>query len=521
MENRDHNISETKVAAIYCRVSTYEQGVGDYSSLQGQEDLLKKYCEQKEWEIYKVYKDSKSGTNLERESLNDAVNKKFNIVLATKLDRISRSVKDFLSLDERFRDLGIDVVIATQNIDTTTPSGKMQRTILLAFGEFKRDMIAERTREKLFLQATNGYWGGGHTPLGYDNVNKKLFENSNEVELINKIFEDYLRQPSTKKIAEKLNTEGLRNKIRITKKGGNTGGGKFTTDIIKGILRNKIYIGKIVYNGQEFTGLHKPIVPNELFEKVQKKLDESKKDKYITYEAKSQLTLLGITKCGFCGGHLTESSSKKPDGKKTYYYKCTSSTKFSKRHCPSKAINAKELENFVLKLVKSLGSDKDFFNASMKQLKFNSFGKSNELKKQLQQIEKRIRENQNSLDRVTKFLIDQPNLNESKTFANKITELEVEATLFVEQKRNIVEEIRQLEIQKVDKLSVKSILQNFDELYSYMPYEAKKRLNHLIFKGIRSNLKTGDKGGVIEFKVRADGTLQFGLEQIKTPKTQV
>jgi len=75
-------------------------------------------------------------------------------------------------LIKKLTELGIDIVFATQNIDTTTPAGKMQRNIMLSFAEFERDMIAERTREKIIYQASKGYWGGGHSPLGY-NVEKK------------------------------------------------------------------------------------------------------------------------------------------------------------------------------------------------------------------------------------------------------------------------------------------------------------------------------------------------------------
>src|SRR5260221_7138096 len=91
---------ETKRVAIYCRVSTYDQSRGDFSSLKSQEDILRKYCETKGWTVYDVYADTKTGTSLERDELNrllrDAAEKKFDILAATKLDRISRSVKDFL-----------------------------------------------------------------------------------------------------------------------------------------------------------------------------------------------------------------------------------------------------------------------------------------------------------------------------------------------------------------------------------------------------------------------------------------
>ena len=155
---------QTINAAIYCRVSTYEQGKGDFSSLDSQEKMLRQYCETKSYAIYEVYRDTESGTTLERKFLQnllvDATARKFNVLVVTKLDRISRNVKDFLDLDETLNKLGIDIIVTTQNIDTTTPQGAMMRTIMVAFAQFERDMIAERTREKLYNQAKSGYWGG-------------------------------------------------------------------------------------------------------------------------------------------------------------------------------------------------------------------------------------------------------------------------------------------------------------------------------------------------------------------------
>ncbi len=321
MAIQKQNLSDKKKAAIYCRVSTYEQSTGEYSSLSGQEDLLKRYCETHDWEIYDIYKDSVSGSDLERVQLQrlliDAEDKKFNVMLATKLDRISRTMLDFLELDNKLRDLGIDIVIATQSIDTTTPPGKMQRNILLAFAEFERDMIAERTREKLYLQAQKGYWGGGHPPLGYDVVEKKLIVNPEESELVNRIFNYYLETPSTNKVAIRLNKEGFRPKQRKYLSGKSGGGGKFSKETIKRMLNNKIYVGILRYNDEEFKGIHSPIVEDELFNKVQKKMAESASDKYQTYQPKTELSLLGILKCGYCEHSLTAISAKK--GKNKYY----------------------------------------------------------------------------------------------------------------------------------------------------------------------------------------------------------
>ena len=87
----------------------------------------------------------------------------------------------------------------------------MQRNIMLAFAEFERDMIAERTREKLFYQAQKGFWGGEHALLGYDVMDKKLIVNKEEEKLVLKIFELYLNNTLCSKACRKIKSRRLPN----------------------------------------------------------------------------------------------------------------------------------------------------------------------------------------------------------------------------------------------------------------------------------------------------------------------
>jgi len=133
--------------AIYCRVSTEEQDADK------QEDFCQKYCEVNNFIVYKVYKDVISGTSSSRPQFNqmleDMRHYKFDAIMVTKLDRLSRSLKHLLSLIDEFKSKGIHFIAITQNIDTTSASGNLQLQILGAFAEFERNMISERTKEGL------------------------------------------------------------------------------------------------------------------------------------------------------------------------------------------------------------------------------------------------------------------------------------------------------------------------------------------------------------------------------------
>ena len=517
---------EKKKVAIYCRVSTYEQGQGNFSSLQGQEDLLKEYCKNKGWQVYNVYIDKASGSSLERDEIKkllaDAEEKKFDIVAATKIDRISRSVLDYLDVDKRFTALGIDIVFATQSIDTTTPAGKMQRNIMLAFAEFERDMIAERTREKLFYQAQKGFWGGGHVLLGYDILDKKLIINEEEAKLVKKIFKLYLEYPSSAKVSEKLNHEGYRTKIRKIKSGVNKdvvkGGGRFNKDVVKRLLRNKIYIGLITYQGTEFKGLHNAIIHESLFEQVQKRLDESQIDRHLLQQGKTDLTLLGITKCGFCGKNLTSTYTKKSNGKYYYYYKCVTAIKGSKSLCNAKDIGAEDLELFVKNLINQIANDDEMFLQIYKHLKKHSTDDSKELKNSIEELSKNLTKINKEIKDLTEKIVKIPDLEKIKSVSEKLIELEQTKSIIEYEllnNRNKLDSFKSIPISKTD---LRKILNDFDEIYYNLPIETKRRLNQLLFVEIVSYVKRGSNNGDIVFKIRADGTLKSDFNAIKNPK---
>lgn len=510
---------KTKKAAIYCRVSTYEQGQGEVSSLMGQEDLLRNYCKSKGWDVNGVYIDKASGSSLERNEiirlLSDAEERKFDIVLATKIDRISRSVLDYLDVDKKLTELGIDIVFATQNIDTTTPAGKMQRNIMLSFAEFERDMIAERTREKLFYQASQGYWGGGHAPLGYDVIERKLIINPDEGQLVNRIFNYYLETPSTNKVAARLNNEGFRPKQRKYLSSKTGGGSRFSKETIKRMLNNKTYIGILKYNDEEFKGIHAPIVEEELFNKVQNKLSESASDKYLTYQPKTELSLLGILKCGYCGHSLTATSVKKGKNK---YYKCTSIIKGSKEDCISKAINADDLEDFIRRLILQLAVDHEFLDVLFKRISktsSNTLSEKENMKKELVKNLGLIKKDKTNL---ANQIINVPDMKEVSIVVQKLKEMELKEKVLEEQINALEREISQLKNQKIDKSDLRGIFKVFNKIYDSLSIENKRSINKLLFIDIISYISKEKKSGELELRIRADGSLKSNWPKTANPE---
>ncbi len=520
MKQKPAESEPTIKAAIYCRVSTYNQSQGDYSSLKTQEDLLSSYCRTKGWDIYDVYVDTRTGTTLEREELNrllrDARDGKFNIVLATKLDRLSRSMKDFFEINETLAESNVDVVLATQNIDTTSSMGRFNRNVLMAFAEFERDMIAERTLEKLYSQAQKGYWGGGHAPLGYSVKDKKLIIEPTEAELVKRIFRDYIGMPSTTKVATHLNEDGFRTKSHVTKSGKQTGAARFTKQSVRDTLRNKIYLGIIKFKGEEFKGIHDPIIDESTFGRVQSIMAESAKNPRATSITESPLTLLGITQCGHCESLLSSSSTfKKEQNRRYYYYKCSKAAHHTKEHCPAKDLPAAELEELVLSVAKGLVIDESFLDAVIRQMEGNSAIDTKQMDDDLRSLKTNLAKATNELENLIRLAASSSGNGQSEVLGKMIQERENDRASIKTRISKLEREREKVNAGKVDKQTIKNLMSEYSNLYHRFEKEQKKQLNQILFSAIISFLKRGTKEGEIELRIRGNGAIRKRWDDIK------
>ncbi|MCL5772682.1 MAG: recombinase family protein [Actinobacteria bacterium] len=350
-----NKIQEKLKCAIYTRISTDNQAEVNFNSCEAQEEKIKLFISSQEnLEVFKVYSDlSFTGANINRPALinliNDVKENKIDLVVSYKIDRLTRSPKDFYSLIELFDKYDVNFISVTERFDTSTPSGRLLRNIMLTFAQFERELASERTKDKMVQRAQKGMWNGDIVPFGYKSENKKLIINSHEAEAIKVIYENYISGISIAKIAKQKN---------ISK------GRVFT------ILRNPIYAGKIKYDGKLLKGNHEQIISEDLFNIVQ---DIHKKRIKKTRLSKNFL-LSGLIKCKECNSYMTPSNTnKKQKGKlKRYrYYRCTSTLKKDWDFCSTKQVNATRLENYIFQNLERLSQDKQYIDSLIFKLNFN------------------------------------------------------------------------------------------------------------------------------------------------------
>jgi DNA invertase Pin-like site-specific DNA recombinase len=146
--------------------------------------------------------------------------------------------------------------------------GRLTLNILLSFAQFEREVIGERVRDKIAAFKAKGIWVGGPVPLGYASINKKLVVVPEEAETVRLIFRRYVELGSIGSVIEDLDRRGVRTKRQALSGARTRGGIRFGVGPLAHLLRNRFYVGEVVYHGKIHRGEQDPILDTTLFEAV-------------------------------------------------------------------------------------------------------------------------------------------------------------------------------------------------------------------------------------------------------------
>jgi DNA invertase Pin-like site-specific DNA recombinase len=312
--------------AIYTRVST-DQGLDqDFNSLDAQHGAAEAYIRSQThaaWTLVRNRYDDGgfSGGSTDRPALQcllaDVRARKVDIIVVYKVDRLTRSLADFAKLVELFDGHGVSFVSVTQQFNTTTSMGRLTLNVLLSFAQFEREVTSERIRDKIGASKRKGLWVGGKTPLGYRAKDRKIVVVEKEAELVRAIFRGYLKFGSIDRLANDLKKREIVTTVKLLKTGKTTGGNRFTRGPLSYLLRNRFYIGQVVYKGEILPGPQTGIVDIELFNAVQARLIEQQNNHTKT-RAKSEALLIG--RVFDDRGNLMSPSHTRKQGIKYRYY---------------------------------------------------------------------------------------------------------------------------------------------------------------------------------------------------------
>ena len=302
-----------KNAAIYCRVSTEDQAREGYS-LGEQLEKLRDLCKFRDYNIFNVYEDAGiSAKDMEhrpsfQKMLKDVRKQNVNVIVAYKLDRLTRSVRDLEVLITELEKYGCSLECAMDDINTSTANGRFFVRMLTVLSQLEIERVSERTKFGMV-----GAIKDGHIPvrktLGFMRDNKKLVINPAESEIVERIFDLYFKGNSYQKIANIFNEEKILNKVW------------YDTTIQK-IIANPLYKGDFISGARVgnpvlYENVVEPIISRKLWEECQEQTRKNSRN----YTRRNDYIFFQKILCPHCNKIM---ACKAPGGskKKYIYYKC-------------------------------------------------------------------------------------------------------------------------------------------------------------------------------------------------------
>ena len=536
-------VNKIEQVAIYCRVSTIEQAEEGYS-IDEQERLLRDWCNKMNYSVYKVYSDRGiSGKDIKnrpalKELLKDAEERKFQMVISWKINRISRKLSDVLRIVDILEQNNIAFNSYSEQFDNSTPAGKMQFQMMALIGEFERGTIAQNVKMGMCAKAKSGEWCGGRV-LGYDLVpvenqegakrrKNRLTINEKEAEAVKFIFNEYGNGKGYKAITNQLNKLGYK-----TKKGND-----FSVGSIREILTNPVYIGKVRYNVRQnwsekrrrninanpiiTDGIHEPIIDEGLWDKVQAIMESKKGKPSRIYDGEYPLT--GILKCPKCGAGMviSRTTNKLADGtkKRIAYYCCGAWKNKGTAVCSSNMVRTDKANEYVFGKLSELLSNDKMVKAIVSNINKERKNKVEPSKKELARIDKELQKLEGKKKKI--FEAYEEDLITKEEFFERKEVLNNKITVLLEEKQPLLVAVSDDTKEHIPYEFIKEVLENFSTLLENCESrEKKKALLHMIISEITVNelrdidsIKLKINDNLIDYISKQDGVSISGAPSI-------
>ena len=510
---------EKKKVYIYTRVSTAMQ-IDGYS-LDAQKSRMKAFAEFNDYEIVGEYEDAgKSGKSIEgrlefNRMMEDIKSGQDGVsyVLVFKLSRFGRNAADVLSTLQVMQDFGVNLICVEDGIDSSKDAGKLMISVLSAVAEIERENIRVQTMEGRIQKAREGKWNGGFAPYGYSLEKGQLLINEEEAKAIRVIFDQYVHTDmGANGLAKYLENHGIH---KIQRQNGKNP--LFDASLIRRILKNPVYCGKIAYGRRRtekvhgtrndyklveqddyllVDGLHEGIVTEELWHEAQVKLlAQAKKYEKVNHGKDNKIHLLsGIVKCPICGAGMygNKSIKHKSDGTKYkdfFYYGCKHRTMTRGHKCDyKKQVNEELLNGAVAEVITKLVSNPKF--AAMMQEKINMKVDTTAIEQEIAAHEKLLRQSYSTKSRLMEEIDsldpdDKHYIKRKADLGDRLYKMYDK----IEDAENLLIAARakkmSIEAEKLTGDNIYKVLIYFDKLYSVMNEQEKRQIMESLISEIQ------------------------------------
>ncbi|MBX3433296.1 MAG: recombinase family protein [Pirellulales bacterium] len=493
--------------AIYTRKSTEEGLEQEYNTLDAQRDAGEAYVKSQLHEGWECLPDRYddggfTGANMDRPALRrllaDIESGKVNCVVVYKVDRLSRSLLDFARIMETFERNRVSFVSVTQAFNTASSMGRLILNVLLSFAQFEREMISERTRDKIAAARRKGKWSGGMPVLGYNVVETKLVVDPVEAELVREIFAQYLDRRSLLAVVQELDRRCIRTKRWTTRKGTTRGGRVFDKNALYQLLTNVVYTGKVRYKKEVHDGEHEGIVDDEIFRRTQALLQHNGRSGGRNVRNKHGALLKGLLYCAACDCAMSHSHTKK--GTRLYrYYVCTNAQKRGWQKCPAPSIPAGEIEQFVVDQIKAIGRDPAMVRETLETARRHAEGRTAELKAERSRLRKELNDDNSKL----------LNLAGARLTGSKQSEAQDRIRIAELRLTEIEDDLLVLAGQVVSEAEVVGALADFDAVWACLAPKEQVRVVGLLVERVSYDAREGSV--VVGFRPAGIRALGDGL----------
>jgi site-specific DNA recombinase len=396
--------------AVYTRKSTEEGLEQEFNSLDAQRESAEAFIRSQANEgwtcLSSRYDDGGfTGGNMERPGLQrllaDIASGQIDLVVCYKVDRLSRSLLDFARMMETFERHGVSFVSVTQQFNTATSMGRLVLNVLLSFAQFEREIIAERTRDKVAATRRKGKWAGGTPLLGFDLDPRggRLLVNDEEAARVRAIFALYLEYESLLPVVQELERRGWMGKRWQTRQGRMRGGRPFTKTSLYRLLTNVVYAGQVRYKDEVHPGEQPALIDPDTFSRVQALLRSHGPAIGAPSPHRFSSLLKGLLRCVPCDCAMTPAHTTK--GAKRYrYYTCVNAQKRGWQTCPSQSIPGAQIEQLVLAQIQQLGRDPQLLNQVLAQVRHEDDARLAELESERGGLERDLLRGQGEVRRL-------------------------------------------------------------------------------------------------------------------------
>lgn len=488
-------VSASVRCGIYTRKSTDEGLEQSFNTLDAQRESAELFINSQRQEgwgaLPQKYDDGGyTGANMDRPALKrllaDVQSGAVNCVVVYKVDRLSRSLLDFARIMEILDKHGATFVSVTQQFNTTSSMGRLTLNVLLSFAQFEREMISERTRDKMSAARRKGKWVGGNPVIGYDVAPQggSLLVNPKEAQRVREIFALYLELGSLIPVVEELDRRGWRMKSWTTREGRQAGGKPIPKNSLYNLLTNMIYVGKVDYEGQVYEGEHDRIVDDETWNRVQSALKRNGRLGGRNIGNKHGALLKGLVRCATCDVGMIHSYVKKTN--RLYrYYVCVKAHQRGWAQCETRSVSAPALENAVVEQLRGIGRNPTVLREVLRQIGEHRRQDASEMEREKADIERELK-------RIAQEMGDiAPRAGTMQSATDRLAELQDRVRYLSNRLPELLSTLAHIDADAADPKEVEVAIQEFDPLWEQLSTWEQESFIRALVEQVRYDGKTG------------------------------